>query len=66
MTGGGRSAAATGGPRIVALAGGVGAARFLRGLVEVVDPSSVTVIANTADDVERHGLWVSPDIDSVL
>jgi LPPG:FO 2-phospho-L-lactate transferase len=55
-----------GGPRIVALAGGVGAARFLRGLVRVVDPSSITVIVNTADDVERHGLWVSPDIDSVL
>jgi LPPG:FO 2-phospho-L-lactate transferase len=66
MTGGGRSASATGGPRIVALAGGVGAARFLRGLVRVVDPSSVTVVVNTADDVERHGLWVSPDIDSVL
>jgi LPPG:FO 2-phospho-L-lactate transferase len=55
-----------GGPRIVALAGGVGAARFLRGLVEVVDPASVTVIVNTADDVERHGLWISPDIDSVI
>ena len=73
MTGGGRTAPrphaegpAAGGPRLVALAGGVGAARFLRGLVQVVDPSSVTVIVNTADDVERHGLWVSPDIDSVV
>ena len=55
-----------GAPRIVALAGGVGAARFLRGLVQVVDPASVTVIVNTADDVERHGLWISPDIDSVV
>ena len=60
------SAPASAGPRIVALAGGVGAARFLRGLVRVVDPAAVTVIVNTADDVERHGLWVSPDIDSVL
>jgi LPPG:FO 2-phospho-L-lactate transferase len=66
MTGGERSNAATGGPRIVALAGGVGAARFLRGLVQVVSPSSLTVVVNTADDIERHGLWVSPDIDSVL
>ncbi|HEV7678908.1 MAG TPA: 2-phospho-L-lactate transferase [Candidatus Dormibacteraeota bacterium] len=54
------------GTRIVALAGGVGAARFLRGLVRVIDPSSLTVVVNTADDVERHGLWISPDIDSVL
>ncbi|HXA30443.1 MAG TPA: 2-phospho-L-lactate transferase [Candidatus Angelobacter sp.] len=66
MTGGQRSTAVSGGPRIVALAGGVGAARFLRGLVRVVAPASVTVVVNTADDVERHGLWVSPDIDSVL
>lgn len=51
---------------IVALAGGVGAARFLRGLVRVVDPGRITVIVNTADDVERHGLHVSPDIDSVV
>jgi LPPG:FO 2-phospho-L-lactate transferase len=50
----------------VALAGGVGAARFLRGLVRAADPASITVIVNTADDVERHGLWVSPDIDSVV
>jgi len=44
----------------------VGAARFLRGLVRTVDPAAVTVIVNTADDVERHGLWISPDIDSVV
>lgn len=50
---------------LVALAGGVGAARFLRGLVTVVDPASVTAIVNTADDEEFHGLWVSPDLDSV-
>jgi LPPG:FO 2-phospho-L-lactate transferase len=50
----------------VCLAGGVGAARFLRGLVRVLDPTTITVVVNTADDVERHGLWVSPDIDSVV
>jgi len=50
---------------ITALAGGVGAARFLRGLVQVVDPSDVTVVVNTADDDWFHGLFVSPDLDSV-
>lgn len=53
-------------PRLVALAGGVGAAKFLRGLIRVIDPARITVIVNTADDVERHGLQVSPDIDSVV
>jgi LPPG:FO 2-phospho-L-lactate transferase len=50
---------------ITALAGGVGAARFLRGLVQVVDPAEVTVVVNTADDDWFHGLYVSPDLDSV-
>ncbi|MGZ7000372.1 MAG: 2-phospho-L-lactate transferase [Acidimicrobiia bacterium] len=50
---------------IVALAGGVGAARFLRGLVRVVDPAEVTAIVNTADDDRFHGLAVSPDLDTV-
>jgi LPPG:FO 2-phospho-L-lactate transferase len=50
---------------ITALAGGVGAARFLRGLVLVVDPTDVTVVVNTADDDWFHGLYVCPDLDSV-
>ena len=50
---------------LAALAGGVGAARFLRGLVDVVDPDSVTVVVNTGDDDEFHGLYVCPDLDSV-
>lgn len=50
---------------LTALAGGVGAARFLVGLVDVVPPEQVTVVVNTADDDEFHGLWVSPDLDSV-
>jgi LPPG:FO 2-phospho-L-lactate transferase len=50
---------------ITALAGGVGAARFLRGLVQVVDPADVTVVVNTADDDWFHGLYVCPDLDSV-
>lgn len=51
---------------ITALAGGVGAGKFLRGLVRVVDPGQLTVIVNTADDVTLHGLHVCPDIDSVV
>ena len=50
---------------LAALAGGVGAARFLCGLVGVVDPATVTAIVNTGDDDEFHGLWVCPDLDSV-
>lgn len=51
---------------ITVLAGGVGAARFLRGLVEVVDQASVTVIGNTGDDEEFFGLHISPDLDTVV
>ncbi len=48
------------------LAGGVGAARFLKGLVQVVEPAHITVVGNVGDDVEVLGLHVSPDLDSVL
>jgi LPPG:FO 2-phospho-L-lactate transferase len=47
------------------LAGGVGAARFLRGLVQVTEPSSVSAIVNVGDDTVLHGLHISPDIDTV-
>lgn len=50
---------------ITAVAGGVGAARLLRGLVRVVAPTDVTVIVNTGDDTVLHGLHVSPDIDTI-
>jgi LPPG:FO 2-phospho-L-lactate transferase len=50
---------------ITVIAGGVGAARFLRGLVEIIPPSEITAIINTADDFEVHGLHVSPDVDTV-
>ena len=50
---------------LVALAGGVGAARFLRGLVRIVCPEAVTVVVNTADDEVFHGLYVCPDLDTV-
>jgi LPPG:FO 2-phospho-L-lactate transferase len=50
---------------IVALAGGVGAAKFLRGLVEAMPPEELTIISNTGDDIELFGLHISPDIDIV-
>lgn len=50
----------------MALAGGVGAARFLQGLIGVVPAEEVTAVINTADDDTFHGLHVSPDIDSVV
>jgi LPPG:FO 2-phospho-L-lactate transferase len=51
---------------LVALAGGVGAARMLRGLSRVMDPAGITAIVNTGDDVIMHGLHVSPDLDTVV
>lgn len=50
---------------IAVLAGGVGAAKFLQGLVEVVDPQELTIIGNTGDDIDLHGLHISPDLDIV-
>jgi LPPG:FO 2-phospho-L-lactate transferase len=50
---------------VAALAGGVGAAKLLRGLARAVNPESVTVIGNTGDDAVFHGLHVSPDLDIV-
>ncbi|HEX3629664.1 MAG TPA: 2-phospho-L-lactate transferase [Candidatus Dormibacteraeota bacterium] len=54
----------TAGP-VVVLAGGVGAARFLRGLVQVVPPEEIIVIGNTGDDMWWHGLYIAPDLDTV-
>ena len=50
---------------LATLAGGVGAARFLAGLVSVVPPEEVVAVVNTGDDDVFHGLHVSPDLDSV-
>ena len=51
---------------VAVLSGGVGGARFLRGLVGVVDPGNVSIVGNVADDIELLGLRVSPDLDSIL
>ncbi len=52
--------------RVVLLSGGVGGARFARGLVAAAGASSVTVVGNVGDDLDVLGLHVSPDLDSVL
>ena len=52
--------------RVVALAGGVGGAKFAAGLQEILPPGSLTVIVNTGDDFEHWGLTICPDIDTVL
>jgi LPPG:FO 2-phospho-L-lactate transferase len=50
---------------ITALAGGVGAAKFLTGLVKLVDEKDLSIIVNTGDDIEIFGLHVSPDVDII-
>jgi LPPG:FO 2-phospho-L-lactate transferase len=50
---------------VVALAGGVGAARFLRGLTRIVDAAAITAVVNSGDDRRFYGVHVSPDIDIV-
>jgi LPPG:FO 2-phospho-L-lactate transferase len=52
--------------KVCILSGGVGGARFVRGVVDVVDPRDVTVIGNVGDDLDVLGLHVSPDLDSIL
>jgi LPPG:FO 2-phospho-L-lactate transferase len=51
---------------VVVLSGGVGGARFVRGVVDVADPATVTVIGNVGDDLEVLGMDVSPDLDSIV
>jgi LPPG:FO 2-phospho-L-lactate transferase len=52
--------------KVVVLSGGVGGARFLRGIVDAGDPADVTAIVNVGDDLDVLGLSVSPDLDSVV
>ncbi|GII91023.1 2-phospho-L-lactate transferase [Sinosporangium siamense] len=52
--------------RIVSLAGGIGGARFLRGLLTAVPDAEITVIGNTGDDITLFGLRVCPDLDTIM
>ena len=51
---------------IAVLCGGVGAAKFLKGLLAVCDPADIAAIVNTGDDAVMHGLHVSPDLDTIV
>jgi LPPG:FO 2-phospho-L-lactate transferase len=51
---------------IVALTGGTGGAKLVQGLAAEIDPAELTIICNTADDAVFHGLYVSPDIDTIV
>jgi LPPG:FO 2-phospho-L-lactate transferase len=62
----GRGSCETSGMRITVLAGGVGGARFLRGLKAAAPDAEITVIGNTGDDISLFGLHVSPDLDTVM
>jgi LPPG:FO 2-phospho-L-lactate transferase len=50
---------------IVALAGGIGGAKLLLGLSRVIPPGAMTIIGNTGDDIELHGLRICPDLDTI-
>jgi len=50
---------------IAVISGGVGAARFLLGLIDAVDPLLITAVVNTGDDCTLHGLAISPDLDTI-
>jgi LPPG:FO 2-phospho-L-lactate transferase len=51
--------------KILALAGGVGGAKFAYGLYHSMDPNDLTIVVNTADDFYHYGLYISPDVDTV-
>lgn len=50
----------------VALAGGVGGAKLLRGLAKIIPPRDLVIIGNTGDDLELYGLHISPDLDTIM
>lgn len=53
-------------PRVVALSGGVGGAKLVSGLADILDPEELTAVVNTGDDFEHWGFCISPDIDTVM
>src|SRR3990170_4475771 len=52
--------------KVTCLAGGVGAARFLQGIMKIVSEKDITVVVNTGDDIDLYGLHISPDLDIIL
>lgn len=52
--------------KTVVIAGGVGGARFLQGLIRILPPDSLDIIGNVGDDLELYGLHISPDLDTVM
>jgi LPPG:FO 2-phospho-L-lactate transferase len=52
--------------KTVVLAGGVGGARFLQGLIRILPPDRLDIIGNVGDDIELYGLHISPDLDTVM
>ncbi|WP_394930652.1 2-phospho-L-lactate transferase [uncultured Ilumatobacter sp.] len=52
-------------PTVTVVSGGVGAARFLSGLRDAIDPTQITAVVNTGDDTVLHGLSISPDLDTI-
>ena len=50
---------------ILALAGGVGGAKLVRGLANILEPDELSVVVNTGDDFVLHGLSICPDLDTV-
>ena len=52
--------------KVVVLAGGLGGSRFARALAEAIDPAELTIVGNVGDDIETLGLYVSPDLDTIL
>ena len=52
-------------PQVAVVSGGVGAARFLRGLQDVVPGDAIAAVVNTGDDTVLHGLTISPDLDTI-
>lgn len=51
--------------KVTVICGGVGAAKLLRGLIDVVDPADITAVVNVGDDSVLHGLEISPDLDTI-
>lgn len=51
---------------VTALAGGVGAAKLLRGLIQIIPPQDLVIVGNTGDDTELYGLHISPDLDIIM